>query len=158
MKRSKAVATTLLLASLATVVAGCDEAPDEVKMAASTGMAFESYEDCAINIGAENCQKEAKQASVASSGGHTSIIPLFLPMPGFSGGYRDYAPRAQASYAPKSSLFASNANKAPVGSSMFQAARTGSTAGAVISTGTSVSSTSARGGFGSSGASAGSSS
>lgn len=138
MKRSKAITVALLLASLSLPLAGCDD--DNLY---GDGMAFESFEDCAVNIGADNCQKEpekkevaTQQASSSGSGGGTSIIPLFLPMPGFHGGYLPSAPRMASGYRPSKPIFAATPS-----------ARTGSWSSTRAFSAPSVST---RGGFGSS--------
>src|SRR5438270_439460 len=106
--RSKSVHVALLLASVS--LAACSDEPNKQY---GDGMAFESYEDCSVNIGAENCQKEpVKQAAAGqtSNGGtsthSTTILPIFLPNPGFSGGYRADAPRMSPSYVPSSPAYA----------------------------------------------------
>lgn len=129
MKRSKQITALILLASVAPLLAACDgDDPND-------GMKFESYEECSINIGPENCQKAPEQVKVqqGSSGGSSStFMPIFLPMPGYHGGYLDSAPRAQSSYTPKSSIFKSSTSRMP---SAFRGSSSSSTS---------------RGGFGSS--------
>ena len=130
--RSKSITVALLLASL--TLAACDDTDSPY----GDGMAFESFEDCAVNIGKENCQTEAVKKAVptqASSGGSssTTILPLFLPTPGFHGGYLPTAPRMASGYTPSRPIFASTPS-----------ARTGS-----WSSTRAFSSPSVRGGFGS---------
>lgn len=93
MKRSNRVTTTFLLASIGALLAGCDDTPvDDVAQAQNDGMLFESYEECALNIGAENCQKKEQVVQNAgASGSHSSFV--FIPIMSYHGGYIESAPR-----------------------------------------------------------------
>lgn len=94
MKRSTTVKVALLLSSLLTLAA-CGDDDDPSVVATGQGLSFDSYEDCAINIGAENCQKTAvpnkAQNSNVPGASHSSFV--FLPIPMFSGGYMPGSPR-----------------------------------------------------------------
>ena len=140
MRSSKAPVVVLLLGSLA--LYGCDD-PSAAKED-NPSMMFGSYEECSVNIGPENCQKEAvtqKQVTTTDAQGHssTTFIPIFMPMNTYHGGYLDSAPRRAPTYVPSQPIFSASP-------SVAKAAAAGS--------GISTPSASARGGFGATAAAA----
>ena len=94
MKRKLLIA---LLCSTSLMLGGCF-GDEEEKV--DNKMLFGSYEECAMSIGKENCQKDPVPASqlgvTASNGSMPSVI--FLPSFGYNGGYLHDAPPRQTYY------------------------------------------------------------